>query len=116
MTKLAIIKDLLISTQTTIRDIYGVSKGIGSDVSKIRVQILRTADDAVKSFKKVHDMIDGISVIVNALIVLRSPSATPLLIFCVVDEWLFKTIFVFFWTDYSVMLLRQLLAFACLTS
>lgn len=64
--KLAIIKDLLIGTQSTVRDIHDISKETSSNVSKIRVIIQKTAKNAVKSFKKVHDRIDGISVSMNA--------------------------------------------------
>lgn len=64
--KLTIIKDMLVSTQTTIRDIHDISKKTGSDVSKIRVKLQRTTKNAVKTFREVHDRIHGIFVTINA--------------------------------------------------
>lgn len=63
--KLTVIKDSLTLMQSTIEDVHGVVKETGSDVSKIRVQIRKIAEKIVKTFKEVHDKIDGISVIVN---------------------------------------------------
>lgn len=64
--KLTIIKDFLTSMQSTIKYVHGASKETGSDVSKIRVQILKTIENAINAFKEVHDRIDVISVTVNA--------------------------------------------------
>lgn len=63
--KLSIIKDLLISTQTTIGDIHDISKETSSDVSNMQVKILKTAENAVKTFKEFHERIDGISIIMK---------------------------------------------------
>ncbi|XP_075077415.1 uncharacterized protein LOC142164131 [Nicotiana tabacum] len=50
----------------TIGDIYAISKETGFDVSKIRVKILKLAENVVKTFKEVHDMIDEVSISANA--------------------------------------------------
>ncbi|XP_070015855.1 uncharacterized protein [Nicotiana sylvestris] len=63
--QLSTIKDLLTATQSTVGDIHTISKEIGSDVSKIRVAVLRARENAAKTFKEVHDRLDGMSVSAN---------------------------------------------------
>ncbi|XP_070010644.1 uncharacterized protein [Nicotiana sylvestris] len=63
---LSAIKDLLTATQFVVGDIHAISKEIGSNVSKIRVAILRVRENVVKAFKKFHDKLDGMSVSANA--------------------------------------------------
>ncbi|XP_019226628.1 PREDICTED: uncharacterized protein LOC109208070 [Nicotiana attenuata] len=60
------IKDLLAATQSTVGDIHAISKETRSDVSKIRVAVLRVRENAVKAFKEVHDRLDGVTVSANA--------------------------------------------------
>nr|XP_009616718.1 uncharacterized protein LOC104109195 [Nicotiana tomentosiformis] len=64
--KLTTIKDLLLTTQSSVGDIYKVAKEIGLDVSKLRVMVLKIEENTVKAFKKVHDRVDGILVTMNA--------------------------------------------------
>ncbi|XP_019248666.1 PREDICTED: uncharacterized protein LOC109227931 [Nicotiana attenuata] len=60
------IKDLLTTTQSIIGDIHAISKETGSDISKIRVVVLKVRENDVKAFKDVHDKLDGMSVSANA--------------------------------------------------
>ncbi|XP_075098836.1 uncharacterized protein LOC107815272 [Nicotiana tabacum] len=64
--KLTIIEDLLGATQSTVGDIHAISKYTGSDISKIRVKILKLVENTVKAFKEVYDKIDGVTVLANA--------------------------------------------------
>nr|XP_016474991.1 PREDICTED: uncharacterized protein LOC107796709 [Nicotiana tabacum] len=65
--KLTIINNLFVATQSTIGDIHAISKEIGSDVSKMRVKILKHVENAFKAFKEVHNKIDGVIVLANAI-------------------------------------------------
>lgn len=64
--KLTAVKELLLATRTSVGDIYVVPKETGSDVSKLRVMMLKTAEKAVKAFKEVYDHVDGVSVTMNS--------------------------------------------------
>ncbi|XP_070030113.1 uncharacterized protein [Nicotiana sylvestris] len=63
---LSAIKDLLTDTQSTIGDIHAICKETWYDVSKIRVTVLKVRENAVKAFKEVHDMLDGVIISANA--------------------------------------------------
>lgn len=64
--QLSEIKNLLTATQSTVGDIHAISKEIGSDVSKIRVVVLRVRENAGKAFREIHDRLDGVSISGNA--------------------------------------------------
>nr|XP_016454398.1 PREDICTED: uncharacterized protein LOC107778626 [Nicotiana tabacum] len=99
---LIIIKDLLAATQSTVGDIHAISKEAGFDVSKIRVKILKLAENAVKAFKEVHDRIDGVTVSANASFErLKESICNTLTYFLRRYLWMFQTMFfaiLLFWT------------------
>ncbi|XP_019250872.1 PREDICTED: high mobility group protein B1-like [Nicotiana attenuata] len=64
--KLTIIKGSPCYHSVYCWDIHAISKETGSNVSKIRVAILRLKENAVKAFKEVHDRIDGVTISTNA--------------------------------------------------
>ncbi|XP_019241696.1 PREDICTED: uncharacterized protein LOC109221683 [Nicotiana attenuata] len=66
--QLSAIKDILTATQSTVGDIHAISKETGSDVSKIRVAVLKVRENAIKAFKEVHDRLDGVTQPMPALI------------------------------------------------
>lgn len=65
-TQLSEIKNLLTATHSTVGDIHAISKETRSDVSKIRVVVLRVRENAIKAFREIHDRLDGVSISANA--------------------------------------------------